>query len=60
MSLYHDIITEATGETEETKLSKIENVMHYDILRCPLDSQTKAQLHDAAQLAVEVLEDWPR
>jgi hypothetical protein len=52
---YQDTITEATGETDPTRLAEIEDVMRHTIFHSTLDWQTKEELIDAAQLAVEVL-----
>ena len=52
---YHDIITDATGETDPTKVEEIDDIMRHSIFHSTLDWQTKKELSDAAQLAVEVL-----
>ncbi len=57
MSLYSDIISAATGETDKEKLQEIEDVMRHDIFHSTLDWQTREQLEDAARAAVEVLEE---
>ena len=56
MSLYHELITEATGEKDLTKVEAIEDIMRHSIFHGTLDWQTGKELADAAQLAVEVLE----
>ena len=45
----------ATGETAPTRLEEIEDIMRHSIFHSTLDWQTKEELSDAAQLAVEVL-----
>lgn len=54
-SLYWAIISEATGETNPTRLSKIEEVMRGDIFHSTLDWQTRTQLKNAARKAVQMI-----
>jgi hypothetical protein len=56
MSMYRDLIREATGETSEHKLAEIEDVMRHDIFHSTLDWQTRKQLIDAAREANAVLD----
>lgn len=56
LSIYHQIIHEATGVTNLPDLEQIENVMRHDIFHSTLDWQTRGQLHNAARLAQQVLE----
>lgn len=56
MSLYHEIITEATGVTDPNRLEEIEDCMRHTIYHSTLDWQTREQLHQGAKEALEIVE----
>lgn len=56
MSVYHQIITEATGVTNTADLYEIEDVMRHDIFHSTLDWQTRDQLKAAAREGWEVVQ----
>lgn len=52
---YDLIINEATGVTDLALIGEIEECMRHDIFHSTLDWQTRAQLHDAARLAMKII-----
>ena len=55
MSHYHQIITEATGETNAQRLAEIEESMRQDVFHSTLDWQAKDHLRWGARQAVAIL-----
>lgn len=56
MNGYQKLIHEATGETDVRRLAEIEEIMRQDIYHSTLDWQSRADLMDAARLAVEFMQ----
>lgn len=54
MSLYSDIISKATGETDRKILRELESIMRQDIFHSTLDWQTEEQLKEAALQAQKI------
>jgi hypothetical protein len=52
---YHQIITEATGETNAQRLAQIEESMRQDVFHSTLDWQAKDHLFWGAKEAVKIL-----
>ena len=52
---YHQIITEATGETNPQRLAEIEESMRQDVFHSTLDWQAKDHLRWGAMEAVKIL-----
>ena len=52
---YHQIITEATGETNPQRLAQIEESMRQDVFHSTLDWQAKDHLRWGAMEAVKIL-----
>ena len=52
--MYADIIKEATG-CSDTEAAEIEEIMRSEIFHSTLDWQTRAELMEAARLALAVL-----
>lgn len=52
---YHQIITEATGETNPQRLAAIEESMRQDVFHSTLDWQAKDHLRWGAMEAVKIL-----
>lgn len=57
MSVYHQIITEATGITNAEHVKLIEDCMRHDIFHSTLDWQTREELEYAARDAVDMLKE---
>jgi hypothetical protein len=56
-SPYHDVITEATGVTDEKTLEEIEDIMRNTIFHSTLDWQTRAELKKASREAYRVYKE---
>jgi hypothetical protein len=55
MTLYKEIIKEATGLTDMKAIAEVEDCMRNDIFHSTLDWQTKRQLMKAAKEAVYIV-----
>lgn len=56
MSVYHKVITEATGVTNFNDLEEIEDTMRHCIFHSTLNWQTRAQLKKAAREGWDVVQ----
>lgn len=52
---YHQIITEATGETDPQRLADIEDSMRFDVFHSTLDWQSREQLKEGAKVALRIV-----
>ena len=55
MSLYHDLIREATGAVDDKLLDEIEACMRSSVFHHPLDGATAQELKMAAKIAHDVI-----
>lgn len=52
---YHQIITEATGETNPQRLADIEDAMRFDVFHSTLDWQSREELKQGAKIALRIV-----